>query len=427
MKLFRLPLFFLLMMSFSVFGQDLDYTKILVKKLTSSQFYGRGYVKDGDQKAANFLSKEMKKAGLSPYFHDYKQPYEFAVNTFPGKMKVKAGNTTLTPGKDYVVNANIAGVNKTYDLFFLPDTITQTQSVYSFYDTAAPNQSSTMLVVPQGLKNAWRNGIPGVNALVQPDSGTMWWYVGRKQWPQGKVALKIKADQLLPQTKTLQMNVESKFVEAHRAYNVAGFVRGRVVPDSLVVFVAHYDHLGGMGRKAFFPGASDNASGTSVVIDLARYYASHPDEAHYTMAFVLVSGEEAGLLGSRHFAENPPFDLDKVRFLFNFDMVGTGSTGITMINAIQYPSVYQLMSDLNQSHNYFTQVVKRGESCNSDHCPFYEKGVPAVFIHTNGDENRKYHVTDDKAEYLPFTKHREFFELMTAFVRELPTVSSFRN
>ena len=161
-------------------------------------------------------------------------------------------------------------------------------------------------------------------------------------------------------------------------------------------------------------------------MSVARYYAKHPEKAHYTMAFVLVSGEEAGLLGSKHFAENPPFDLDKVLFLFNFDMVGTGSDGITMVNAIQFPEAFQLMSDLNASQQYFTQIIKKGESCNSDHCPFYEKGVPAVFIHTNGDENRKYHVTDDKAELLPFTKHQEFFNLMTDFVRELPKVPSFR-
>lgn len=425
MKNTQLPFVFLLMISLSAFGQDLDYTKKLVKKLSSSKFYGRGYVKNGDQKAAYFLSKEMKKAGLEPYFHDYLQPYEFAVNTFPGKMKLRADNNTLTAGKDYVVNASISSISKSFDLLFLPDTITKTQSVYSFYDTIS-GPSSTLLVVPQGLKNAWRSGIPGVKAMAQTDSGPMWWYVGRKQMPEGIVSLKIKTHQLPPQTKKLHLDIEARFNETHRARNVAGFVRGNVVPDSLIVFVAHYDHLGGMGRKTFFPGASDNASGTAVVIDLARFYAKHPEKAHYTLAFVLVSGEEAGLLGSRHFAENPPFDLDKVLFLFNFDMVGTGSTGITMVNAIQFPEAYQLISNLNQTQNYFTQVVKKGESCNSDHCPFYEKGVPAVFIHTNGDENRKYHVTDDEAEHLPFTKHQEFFSLMTDFVRELPKVSSFK-
>ena len=425
MKKINLILLSLLMISLSALSQDLNYTKKLVKKLSSSTFFGRGYVKQGDQKAAFFLSKEMKKAGLEPYFHDFLQPYEFAVNTFPGKMQVKTDNNTLAAGTDYVVNASMSGIKKSFDLIFLPDTITQTQSVYHFYDTIS-SPPSTMLVVPQSLKNAWRSGIPGVNALVQTDSGAMWWYVGRKQLPEGKVALKVKADKLPPQTKKLHLDIETRFEETHRARNVAGFVRGNVVPDSLVVFVAHYDHLGGMGRQAFFPGASDNASGTSVVIDLARYYAKHPEKAHYTMAFVLVSGEEAGLLGSKHFAENPPFDLDKVLFLFNFDMVGTGSDGITMVNAIQFPEAFQLMSDLNASQQYFTQIIKKGESCNSDHCPFYEKGVPAVFIHTNGDENRKYHVTDDKAELLPFTKHQEFFNLMTDFVRELPKVPSFR-
>ena len=95
MKKINLILLSLLMISLSAFSQDLNYTKKLVKKLSSSTFFGRGYVKQGDQKAAFFLSKEMKKAGLEPYFHDFLQPYEFAVNTFPGKMQVEGKSAAL--------------------------------------------------------------------------------------------------------------------------------------------------------------------------------------------------------------------------------------------------------------------------------------------------------------------------------------------
>ena len=68
-----------------------------------------------------------------------------------------------------------------------------------------------------------------------------------------------------------------------------------------------------MGSKTYFPGANDNASGVTQVLTMAKYYATHPQP--YTMAFILFSGEEAGLLGSKYFSENPLIPLKNIRFL----------------------------------------------------------------------------------------------------------------
>ena len=415
----KLTLLLLVVFSVSAFAQDRPYVHKIVRDLSSPQMFGRGYVKNGDLKAAEYLQKEMKKIGLTPFFQNYVQEYQFPIQTHPGKLKVKTDNETLMPGRDFVVNAATQSIDKTFQLLWLPDTLTQLSQVYAFIDTTSALLINQMVVVPSGIKNAWRNGIPGVKSLIQRDKGAMWWHVSRNQLPVGTAILKVVPEKLPPNTTELQIKLESTFEKAHTAINLAGFVKGSTCPDSLIVFVAHYDHLGMMGRKTMFPGASDNASGTAFVLDLARYYASNPEKAFYTMAFILVSGEEAGLLGSRYFTDHAPFELDKVVFAINFDMVGTGSEGITLVNAKQFPEAFSMISALNSTNNFLSKVVERGESCNSDHCPFYEKGVPSFFIHTQGPENQHYHTIYDKAASLPFTKHEAFFGLITAFVHQL--------
>ena len=70
----------------TTFGQDLDYTRTVINKLTSEKFYGRGYVKHGDKIAANYLADEFKSIGLLPVEKSYFQNFSFSVNTFPKKI-----------------------------------------------------------------------------------------------------------------------------------------------------------------------------------------------------------------------------------------------------------------------------------------------------------------------------------------------------
>ncbi len=415
---------------FVVFGlkpataQDRAYVNKVVKQLSSPKMHGRASYKNGDHIAAKYLSKEMKKAGLTAFSPDYMQEYSYTINTFSSKMDVMVDGNRLVPGEDYVVSPSMASLKQSFQLVWLPDTLTQPGSVYRFADTTA--LAGKMLVVPEGIRNAYRNGIKGVPAMVQTVEGNMWWHVSRRQLETGNAALKVKKDKLPRNTKTIYLDVESRLIIERPAYNLSGFVRGSVEPDSFMIFVAHYDHLGRMGRKTYFPGASDNASGSATVLDLARYYANNKEKAYYTMVFVLVSGEEAGLLGSRHFAENPPFPLEKAKFVINFDMVGTGSEGLSVVNGKVFPEAFALFDVLNIKNKFFPDLRAGGESCNSDHCPFYEKGVPAVFLFTRGKENQHYHNIYDTHSQLPFTAYEQLFGIVTGFVDELKNMPLFK-
>ena len=99
--------------------------------------------------------------------------------------------------------------------------------------------------------------------------------------------------------------------------------------DQTIVVGAHYDHLGhGRPRDnnppgTIYPGADDNASGTSGVLELARAFSSMPIAPRRSILFVCFDGEEKGLLGSRHWTADPTLPLSRVKFMLNMDMIGS--------------------------------------------------------------------------------------------------------
>jgi hypothetical protein len=97
-------------------------------------------------------------------------------------------------------------------------------------------------------------------------------------------------------------------------------------------------------------------------------------------------------------------------------MVGTGSDGITVVNATKFKDQYNRLLNINKEKNYLKTIAERGESCNSDHCPFYEKGVPAIFIYAMGSEFTEYHNVYDLPQKLPFTKYNEIFKLLIDYI-----------
>jgi len=404
-------------------AQDRDYVKRVVNDLSNPGMHGRASFKNGDHIAADYLVREMKKAGLRAFEGSYKQEYSYTVNNFPSKVAAKVDGKPLVPGQDFVVSPSMRSLRRSYELVWLPDTLTKVASVYQLTDTT--RLDGKMLVLPDAMGESYRRGIKGVPALAQRSSGNIWWHVSRRRDETDRAAIKVRKESLPEGAKQVSLDVKSELLVNRKAYNVTGFVEGHNQPDSFVVFVAHYDHLGRMGKKALFPGASDNASGTAAVLDLGRYYAANPEKAYYSMVFLLVSGEEAGLLGSYHFVNHPLIPLEKTRFVFNFDMVGTGSEGLSVVNGLSYPEAFRIMESINQQQELFPQITARGESCNSDHCPFHQKGVPAVFLFTRGRENRQYHDTGDIASKLPFTRYEQLFTLVTAFVQQLPAQPAF--
>lgn len=358
-------------------AQDLTYAQNTLKELTSSKYWGRGYTKNGMAKAARFIENEFKTFGLLPMNGEsYQQHFSFPVNTFPGKVILSINGKKLEPGKDFIVHQASKGINVTDQLLPIDST------------TFAGKSSKITLSLQSKLT----------------------WSVSQKELDYTLIELNKTILTAIPTD--IKVDIENQYVSNFSAANVCGIVKGTSVPDSVIVITAHYDHLGGMGNKIYFPGANDNASGVSFLLSLAKYYAANPPK--YSIAFICFAAEEAGLLGSKYFTENPLIPLENIRFLFNVDMVGTGETGATVVNATVHTKEFALLNKINDENKFLVKINPRGKAANSDHYFFSEKGVPAFFLYTQGGITA-YHDVFDKANTLPFTVYENLFKLFVGF------------
>ena len=376
----RIFTLFLLLPCFA-FSQDVAFGKKMVDTLTSPYFWGRGYTNDGMKKAADFLALQFQTYGLNPMKgNNFLQSFSYPVNTFPGKMKVSINGKELVPGKDFIVAAESASTKSDGKL----EQMDSVQFVNRNNRVIVKLEDKlTMSVAPEEASYT----------LIQVDKKSV-----------GGNPLEYKA------------SIENKFISGFKAANVCGLVKGTSKPDSFIFITAHYDHLGGLGKDTYFPGANDNASGISLLLNLARYYATHPQP--YSIGFILFAGEEAGLVGSKYFTENPLVPLKKIRFLVNTDLAGTGEEGITVVNATEYPKEFEWMKSISSSNNLLAAVNPRGKAANSDHYWFSEKGVPSFFFYTLGGI-KAYHDVFDKAETLPLNEHEDLFKLVVLFNEKL--------
>lgn len=401
-------------------SQDLPFVRQQIKMLTSPVFFGRGYIKNGDSKAVKYLSRQFRDFGLLPFGKDYFQTYGFEVNTFPGAVAVKIDGKSLVPGIDFIVNPGSGSCRGTFPVLKLDTSLFKTsfdpadllqkdlKKTFVFLDTLGFGKSEKGRVV----RDLFRNKLVPRGILYVADKSMIF---SVRSTRLTECMLLVKRISISNTPSTVSLNIKSK-LKVHEARNLIGYIPGET--DTFIVFTAHYDHLGGMGRKTFFPGANDNASGTCMVLDFIRDLSSRNEKHKYGYTFMLFSGEEAGLLGSHHYADNPLFPLEKIKMVLNFDMVATGSEGITVFNGSNYPSEFQKLDSLNKALDLNLTLKSKGTARNSDHYSFQAKNVKALFFNTAGKEVG-YHSVSDTYEALPFTVYERLYKLVATYVKNL--------
>ncbi|MDZ4665818.1 MAG: M28 family peptidase [Bacteroidota bacterium] len=377
----RIILLFLIT-SFSLNAQDIDYTRSVIKFLTSKKCLGRGYVKNGQKYAADFIVKELEKSKAKPLFNStYLQTYSHQVNTFPKKVDVKVDGKKLIPGRDFIIDPNCETIKGKWDL--------EKKDSINYICKDKSKACSVKLVKKLTHSVSSFHMKPAKIELL------------RSRFPND--------------IKNIELNIESVYVEDFKANNIGAFIEGQN-NDSIIVFTAHYDHLGAMGKNCYFPGANDNASGTSMVLNFVKHYAA--TKPKYKTVFVLFSSEEIGLLGSKHFSVNSPFDLKKIKFLINLDLLGTGDDGMMVVNGAIFTKQFELLQNINKEKQLVKEIKKRGKAQNSDHYWFTELGVPSFFIYTLGGVSF-YHDIDDVEKTLPLTDYKDVFTLLVEFAQKL--------
>ncbi|MGC8864985.1 MAG: M20/M25/M40 family metallo-hydrolase [Bacteroidales bacterium] len=174
-----------------------------------------------------------------------------------------------------------------------------------------------------------------------------------------------------------------------------------------VVLGAHYDHVGmdrsaGPGQDVIYNGADDNASGTAAVLAIAKSLVNGGFTTGRSLVFVLFAGEEVGLLGSRSMVKNPPFPLDSIAAMLNFDMVSRGGPDTLYLGGLKLSPDLQSLA-LQEIEGTGLRLITSPKSDGlggSDHAPFLQAGIPALHFFTG--LHRDYHqVTDEFSKVDP--------------------------
>ena len=413
-------LFILLACMFTqVYAQDVAHYKKIIKELSSEKYHGRGYAFDGANKAGKWIEKEFKKVGADEVSC---QPFKININTFPGKMQFSVDGKKLTPGIDFTLREFSPGGKGTYKLYYI-DTLNY-DSKKIFADLALPENKDAFVVCDfwftykhsadfKRLQS--KEGCSNAGLIYTWDEELLKFYKAYGERVIEKPMIWVTSS-FPKDAKTITIDIENEFLQDYECFNVIAKVEGKR-HDACYVFTAHYDHLGVLGKKVYYPGAHDNASGTAAIITLAAHYAKHQPE--YDIYFIAFSGEDAYLRGSEWYVRNPAAPLTQIKYLFNLDMIGDN-------NAVEYCEVsdpgmegFKLMENINNEKGYFKALNRGKLEGNSDHYPFAQRDVPCIFLENKeGDAFPYYHTVLDTWKNTYYESYAPLFKLVTDFIEK---------
>ena len=458
-----------------------------VNYLASDELAGRGTGDKGGDLAAAYLAARFRAVGLKPggRGRSYFQPFTVVKGVklgSPNRLHFSSENATtkLKPGDDFLPIPFSGNGTVRAALVFVGYGISETSLSYDEYagldvkgkvvlilrytpDDNAHGKFGNYAPLRYKVMTAREKGAAGVILITGPISEREE-NLGRLPAEgtfsdSGIPAVIVKREKIAPlftgkrSLRNLQILMAHGQPQSHevagvrvklttnvtrekaRARNVIGILRGSdpKLRDQYVVVGAHYDHLGMGGRYSLSPserlihyGADDNASGTAGVLELAQYFAAHPEKAARSIIFVGFTGEEIGLLGSAYFVKKPPVPLASITAMLNMDMIGRSKDGKVLV--IGYKTSPQWAGILEGADRPY-QVAKRGDGSGfggSDHQSFTAQGIPVLFFFTGVHED--YHKPSDTADKLNVAAEvmiLRFIADVTERIAALPTRPEF--
>lgn len=180
-----------------------------------------------------------------------------------------------------------------------------------------------------------------------------------------------------------------------------------------VVLGAHLDHLGVRGGQVY-PGADDNGSGSTAILNIAKAMAANPVRPKRSVLFIWFAAEEIGLVGSKHYTDHPTLPLENMTCMFNIDMVGRNEEtanetaeenegSIHLVGSQKGDTeIHSLIEQANQHVGFRFELDEEDVFGRSDQINFYQKGVPVAFLF--GGFHPDYHQPSDRPSAINFKK-----------------------
>ncbi len=372
-----------------------DDVKRIIATLSADDMQGRATFTPGIEKAAKFIEGEFTDIGLKPlpgndgFRQNFTMTRSRAIKTsavINGRTIAADSVVTLStaPAIDWANNGDVQVVKLTGDMDFNKE--------YAAY--VSSGKKMLVIVDPKFTMNFRR-----IAARASRGSTS---FTGTGNQSVVLVLANVES------VKSFSVKYEGK-VEQLPLFNIAGMIPGKSKKEEFVIFSGHYDHLGilkpkVMGGDSIANGADDDASGTTAMISLARYYKHGPKPVR-TLVFVAFTAEEIGEYGSTYFAKH--IDADKTVAMFNIEMIGKASkfgensAFITGYERSDFGAILQRNLVGTQFKFYPDPYPQQNLFYRSDNASLAKVGVPAHTISTDQiDIDKLYHTVGDELSSL---------------------------
>lgn len=309
-------------------------------------------------------------------------------------------------GKTVVVLVNDPGFGTSDSTFFKGDAMTYYGRWTYKYEEAA-RQGATGILIVHDTKPAsypWgvvENGWTGANLYLKSDDNNMsrcqvegW--IGLdvakelfKATGKGEYNFTTEAKKRSFEPFDMGLNISLSFTnrtKTSESKNVAGLVRGTEKPDEVIIYSAHWDHLGigsPVDGDSIYNGAVDNATGTAALLEIARAFAGNNKKPKRSVLFLAVTAEEQGLLGSAYYAEHPIFPPSKTVADINMDaFMSIGEMKDLTIVGYGQSDLDDMATKLAENQGRYIipdPEPGAGHFFRSDHFNFAKVGIPALY------------------------------------------------
>mgnify|MGYP001166898617 FL=1 len=271
------------------------------------------------------------------------------------------------------------------------------------------------------------DGIPAIH-ISNKTANTIFKPLG---WTQEKIQETISRSM-----ETINFEIPNKKIRASvklnikkdRAANVVGVIKSgnRKYRDEYIAIGAHFDHLGQGGKGSgsrqqdlleVHPGADDNASGVSGLLEVAQKIASQKSKLKRSILLIGFDAEEMGLLGSKRFIENSPIPIENIVTMINLDMIGRMKESTFTVGGVgTSPNFLNILDSLSHGRDIKLKTTSPGFGP-SDHASFYTKDIPVLFFFTG--LHTDYHTPKDTWKLINVKGEKKILDFLHDFVIHL--------
>jgi hypothetical protein len=433
-----------------------------VKEMVHPKYKGRLAGSPEYMDIAQWAAEMFQQWGIAPYgdnntfFQYFDRPWTEVKSS--GSVILRTGKTkkNLIPGKDFYPGANPDNGKINAPLVFAGHGITYPEMNYDDYAGIDVKEKIVLITgdVPYKGKdsdtsamwtfynshrykyaNAYEHGASGVlivdmmaspgtpfyknflYAAVNDDIARYIFEAEQLSYDSviKDISLRMKPHSFVSNT-SVEITTDVVRHESGSTANVIGFIEGTdpELKKEVILIGAHLDGQGSLGFV--LPGALDNASGVAVVLAAAKALAQMKGTMKRSILFILFGGEECGLLGSLHYADNPKIPLENIILMINLDMVGNG-TGLAVWGGKSYPELLSHFETMNSAyiHRSFSASENRPVKGRprTDGLVFLMRGVPTVHFGISGRVNPiYYHKHQDTEDLLTYESMEDAARLL---------------